>query len=171
MEQAVDLICIGKVNAAHGIRGEVSIVPYTDEPQQFQSVSSLYVTHRAVTKQMGVEHVRMTEKKIIVKFRNIDDRTSAEQLRGALIQRNRSDLRDLADDEYFVFDLIGLTVKTVAGITIGTVTDVMNMPAHDIYVVKQGRREFLIPAIQSVIKAVQLDAGEMIIDPIDGLLE
>ena len=113
----------------------------------------------------------MYQKKIIIKLQGINNRTAAEQLRGGLLQRQRSELRALADDEYFIFDLIGLNVKSVSGDPIGTITEMMNMPAHDIYVVKNGPREILIPAIKSIVKKIDINAGEMIIDPIDGLIE
>ncbi|MBN2009467.1 16S rRNA processing protein RimM [candidate division KSB1 bacterium] len=171
MHQPHELICIGEVLNAHGIRGDIIIKPWTDDPDQFDELAEVYITNRDELKQFTIEKVRITQKKIIVKFRGIDNRNAAEQLRGALLQRQRSELRALAEDEYFIFDLIGLDVKSTSGETIGSITDVMEMPAHDVYVVQQGSREVLIPAVKSIVKSIDLDAGKIIIDPIDGLIE
>ena len=74
------------------------------------------------------------------------------------------------DDEYYIFDLIGLKVKTADNPCLGEVTDVLTLPANDVYVVRDGSKEYLIPAIKDVIKKIDLDQEYILIEPIDGLL-
>jgi len=77
----------------------------------------------------------------------------------------------LPNNSFYVFDLIGLRVKSSRGEVIGEITDVWFMPANDVYVVRQGEKEWLIPAVREVIKSVDVEAGEMIIEPMEGLLD
>ena len=171
MPQNIEFISIGIVIKAHGIKGEVQITPLTDEPVIFFDLYSIYLNINGNRKNCAIEKVRLTHNKIILKFENINDRSAAQNLKGALLEIKRTDLRELSDNEYFIFDLIGLKVKSLTGELIGELKNVLNLPANDVYVVNNGVNEFLIPAIKDVIKRVDLDKGEMIIDPIDGLFE
>lgn len=171
MHQKNDFISIGAVIKAHGISGEILIIPFTDELEQFNSIDKVFLNLNARRKIYAVKKVRLTDNKIILKLEGIDDRTTAQSLKGALIERKLADLRKLSDNEYFIFDLIGLEVKDVAGEYLGELTDVLTLPANDVYIIKSGEKELLIPAIKEVIKHIDLNRREMIINPIDGLLE
>ena len=107
---------------------------------------------------------------LIIKFENIDDRDSALKLRGLYIDKFSDECEALPPNEYYIFDLIGLQVKTTDNVWLGEITDVLTLPANDVYIVQDGSNEYLIPAIKDVIKKVDLEQGHILIEPLDGLL-
>ena len=166
-----EFISIGIVIKAHSIKGELQIFPLTDEPEQFSDLDTIYLNLSGKRKSYRVEKVRLTRNRVFLKLESINDRTTAQNLKGALIEIILTDLRELSNNEYFIFDLIGLKVKNLAGEFIGELIDVLTLPANDVYIINNGKQEILIPAIRDVIKEINLEQGEMIIDPIDGLLD
>ncbi|MBN1153726.1 16S rRNA processing protein RimM [candidate division KSB1 bacterium] len=166
-----DFISIGIVINAQGIKGELKIYPITDEPEQFEDLEFIYLSTKGVRKRYQVQHVRFTNKHVVIKLEGIDDRTTAENLKNSLIERKLSELRPLDENEYYIFDLIGLTVITISGESRGQIVDVLTNPANDVYVVSDGSNEYFVPAIKDVVKKIDLGAGEMVIDPIDGMFE
>lgn len=171
MSNATEYIAIGVIVGAHGIKGDVRIRILTDEPGQYDNLKSVYVNFNGDRHFRKIENARIATSRYILKLEGIDDRTSAERLKGALLERPLDDLAPLAENEFFIFDLIGLNVKTKEGAQIGTLTDVLELPANDVYVVSGEKQEFLIPAINEVIISIDLDSKEMIINPLDGLLD
>jgi 16S rRNA processing protein RimM len=171
VSNASEYIVIGAIVGAHGIKGDVRIRPLTDVPGQYDNLKSVYVNFNGDRRFRDIERSRTAHSQYILKFEGIDDRTSAERLKGALLERPLDDLAPLAEDEFFIFDLIGLSVKTKEGVHIGKLTDVMELPANDVYVVSGEKKEFLIPAIKDVIISIDLSKKEVIINPLDGLLD
>jgi len=170
-DKSTDYISIGVVVNAHGIKGELKIHPLTDEPEQFENLDFIYLLNKDDRKLCAVENVRFTQKNIILKIEGVDDRTSAENLKNSLIDIKISDLRPLGQHEYYIFDLIGLRVLTTSGDEKGEIVNVIQYPANDVYVLRIGDKEHLIPAIKEVVMKIDLDEGVMIINPIDGLFE
>lgn len=171
MRRQIEFVSIGAVLKAHGTKGEIQVVPLTDEPQQFKTLDTIYLNLNGKRKICAVDKVQLTHNKIILKLKDIDDRTTAQELKAALIERKITDLRKLSDNEYFIFDLIGLKVKNLSGQFIGELIDVLTLPANDVYIINDGEKELLVPAIKDVIKKIDLDRREMFIDPIDGLID
>ncbi len=172
MFQNKGFISIGAVAKAHGIKGEISVRPLTDEPEQFTLLQSVYLNTKNSRTLAEVERVRLQHNFIILKLAHINDRSSAEQLKGALIELEFSKMRKLEDNEYYIFDLIGLVVKDLNGKFLGVVVDVMALPANDVYVIRDdNENEFLIPAIQDIIVKIDLVQKEMLIDPLEGLFD
>jgi len=173
MKLRPDFITIGAVTRVHGVRGEVIVSPITDDVQQFFRFQKIYLysSSNGRRKTVDIECVKRKKNLLIIKFKNIDDRNQAQELKGALVEKQFDDAEALADDEYYVFDLIGLTVKTVDDHIVGKLRDVLSLPANDVYVVfDEQNREYLIPAIKDIIKSIDLERQEIIIDPIEGLL-
>ena len=114
----------------------------------------------------------------MIKLEGVDDRTRAETLRGQLIQVPSEEAIPLAAGEYYEHQIIGLEVWTADGQTLGQVIEILYSPAHEVYVVqgadaqspKGGLREILIPAIASVVLAVDLEAGRLLVELPEGLL-
>jgi 16S rRNA processing protein RimM len=96
---------------------------------------------------------------------------AAEELVGGFIEIEKEELVRLPEGRYFVFDLIGLEVTTTDGQKVGKVKEVISLPAHDIYVVEGKTRLYDIPAVREVIKNIDLNKRQMIIQPQEGLLE
>ncbi len=106
----------------------------------------------------------------LLQLEGISTPEQAETYRGADVLVNRGDLRR-DGDEYFWFELIGLEVHLDTGEVIGTISRIIPTGANDIYVVRRGKREILVPAATEVVKAIDLESGKMIISPIEGLLD
>lgn len=171
MKKRPEFIVIGKIINAHGIRGDVIVEPMTDDLQQFSTIKEVYLCSKHQSRQLyAIERVRGTVNKIVIKLAGIDDRNAALGLKGIELEKRLADCPALPPDSYYIFDIIGLTVKTVDDRWVGQISDVLTLPANDVYIVTDGQREWLIPAIKAVIKKIDLEAELVIIDPLEGLL-
>jgi len=171
MKERPEFVSIGIVARAHGIRGEVQVNPTTDDLQQFKTFKQIYLKiYKGERKLLKVERARIQNDKAILKFEGIDNRTDAADLKNSRIEKQFDPHVPLLPDEYYIFDLIGLAVKTTENRLLGEIIEVLTLPANDVYVVKNGTEEYLIPAIKNVIKQIDLEAGIMRIQPIEGLV-
>lgn len=172
MSERLEWITIGVVTRAHGVRGEVRVKPLTDFPERFETTESVSAWIDGVRKHFEVEGVRAHGDGYLLKLAGVDDRDAAEALRRVEFQVSRDQLVPLPDDEYYIFDLVGATVTTEAGVQLGTLVDVLQTGANDVYVVRDAsRKEVLIPAIRSVVRRIDLEERLIVIDPLPGLLE
>ncbi|MDZ7342375.1 MAG: ribosome maturation factor RimM [candidate division KSB1 bacterium] len=171
MKKRPEFVAIGKIVNAHGIGGDVVIEPMTDDLEQFSSIKQVYLCLTQESRQLlAIERTRSTANKILLKFAGINDRNAALDLKGLVIEKRLADCPMLPADSYYIFDIIGLNVRTVDDRWVGEISDVMTLPANDVYIVNDGQQEYLIPAIKAVIKKIDLDTGLVIIDPLEGLL-
>ena len=151
------LLEVGRVGKAHGLRGEVHVVAVTNVAERFAPGSQLVVGDRPAV----VRSSRPAGSGFVVRFDGVDDRNSAEALRGAIV---RAEAIDAGDDELFAHDLIGAEVRDRAGARIGAVESVQANPAHDLLVLEDGT---LIPAVF----VVEQSPGVVIVDLPEGLLD
>ncbi len=166
-----DFIAVGYVEKAHGIRGKVKVRPLTDDPQRFHNLKTIILEspegHRD---EKEIVRCVVRGENIYLRLKGVHSREEAQQLKGATILIRREECRALKDDEFFYFEVIGLPVKTVNGDVLGYVEDVWELPANDVFIVKKGEKEYLIPVIKQVIKKLDTRKGEIIIEPLQGLL-
>ena len=166
-------VTIGVILRPYGLKGMVRVTPTTDDPKRFLQLEeiSLRQNGRAVGT-FKVERIQLHHHNLCVKFQDLDSREAVETLRGAEIAIPRSDCLPTEDRQYYQFDIVGLTAFTTAGQRIGRVVDVVANPANDIWVIEDDdQREWLVPAIQSVIKEVDLEQQRILIEPMAGLLD
>ncbi len=161
-------LTIGRVLKPWGVRGELKIEIMTDFPERFASLKTVYLGEDA--KAFPVERARLHGKAALLKLKGIDTEQAAARLRDQLVQVPTEEAVPLPEGKFYLYQLIGLHVKTTQGQDIGEVTDILETGANDVYVVRQGEREVLIPAIEPVVKKVDLANGELIIEPMEGLL-
>jgi len=164
-------IIVGRIVRPHGIRGEVKVAPLSDWPERFKDFHSLYLESEGNAKRVEVEGRRVRGNQVILKLSGVNDREGAESLRGVLLKVREETCPPLPEDTHYVFDLVGLEVKTTGGERVGSVVDVLQMPAHDVYVVDARGGEVLIPAVKTFIKRVDIEDGVIVIEPIEGLLD
>ncbi len=175
--QSQNLLLVGRVLRAHGVRGELKVVPEADDPARLEVLSTLYLGTDADRAQPHeVEAVRPQHTKrgtlALVKLRGIDTREAAEALRRRLVFAPEADLPPLETGEAFIHDLVGLDVVTTDGAPVGTVEDVWSGPAHAVYVVARDAKEpAMIPAVEEFVAEVDLEANRLVIRPIEGLLD
>ena len=159
----------GKVVTTHGIRGEVKIMPYTDTPELLAEFDRLFIGKNK--DELIIERSRVFKNMVIAKIEGVDTPEAAEKLRNKLLYMHRDDL-ELDDDTYFIQDLIGIEVRDADyGKVYGTISDVMQTGANDVYVIKGSDREYLVPAIADVVVFTDIDENIMTIRPLDGLFD
>ena len=161
-------VLVGRVGKAHGLRGEVTIAPTTDSPEQrFAPGSSL---HSPTAGELTVRQQRWQAGTLVVAFDQAGDRSAAEALRGAELWAE-IDADDTDDGEFHDTALIGLAATDPAGAPLGRVVRVLHLPAQDVLVLATERGERLVPFVTELVPEVDLPGGRVVIDPIPGLLD
>lgn len=158
---------VGRIVAPWGIRGEVKVEILTDNPKRFAPNSHVFLKGSPVL----IERARAIGKSAVVKLKGVDTRNDAEALRDQVLEVPEADLMPLKPGEYYEHQIIGLLVRTKEGDVLGTVTEVLYTGSNDVYVVRGEKKEYLIPAIADVVQEIDLERGQIIIEPLPGLLE
>jgi 16S rRNA processing protein RimM len=167
-----ELLAIGRIEKAFGVKGELIIDPMTDSTVRFQHARSVFLGRKDSDVREGtIEHVSVDRRGVRAKLRGVDTRTSAEALVGLLVFVNRANRVPLEKGRHFVHDVIGLRVTDQEGLSIGVVKDVLKLPAHDVYVVDSPGREILLPAVKEFVVSVNLAAGTITMKLIEGMLD
>lgn len=159
-------LIVGRILAPWGIRGEVKVEVLTDFPERFAPRKIVHLD----TRPLEIESCRYQKHHLILKLVTIDSIEAAEKLRGQDLTIPSSELHPLPEGQYYTFQLIGLKVVTTEGQTLGRITDIMSTASNDVYIVEGKRSEILIPAIEDVVKSIDLKKGRMVIEAIEGLL-
>ncbi len=161
-----EFLVVGRILAPFGTRGEVKVQVETDFPDRFTPGRAVYLNGRP----LEIESSRAHRKHRLVKFAGIDTIEDAEKVRHQDLSITRSELQPLDSDQYYMFQLMGLDVLTTEGEILGEIVDIIVTGSNDVYVVRGGRGEILIPAIEDVVKLVDLENRQMTIEAIEGLL-
>lgn len=168
--QVPEYLLVGEIATPHGLRGEVSVRVLSENQSRFASGSSLRVGRdpaRAGT--MQVEALRVHAGRALVKFRGIEDRSSAETLRGLLVFVEFTALGRLEPHAYWEHDLVGARVMDVEGNDLGIMRGVEGRLEQDIWQVETSAGIVLVPAAKDIIASVDLDRGCIVINPPEGL--
>jgi 16S rRNA processing protein RimM len=158
---------VGKITSTHGIMGEVRVQPWADSPEFLCKFDTLYVdkSHWPIK----VERARVHKNMVILKLEGVTDVPSALSLKNAILYIDRNDA-NLPEGSFFLADLIGLEVREAAsGNVLGQIADVLDLPANNVYVVRGGKREILIPAVDEFIAETNIDGGYVLVNLIEGL--
>lgn len=167
-----DLLKVGIISSTHGIRGEVKVFPTTDDPQRFKKLKNILLDSGKEKRNLKIQSVKFFKQFVILKFEEIDDINDVEKYKGSSLYVTRDQAVKLKKDEYFIADLIGLTVTAQEEKLEGTLKDVMETGANDVYVIElTDGRELLLPAIKECVLSVDIEKGEMQIRLLDGLLD
>ena len=151
-------IIVGRVGAAHGIRGELRIIPLTDFPERFTALREVMVGDEL----LHIESVKPQGKNFLMRFREYAVREDAQKLTGRLLTVARAEAVPLDDGEYYVFDIVGLTVYDEEDNELGTVENVLRTGSNDVYAVRsEDGREILIPALCTVVRTIDVPSGRM----------
>lgn len=162
----MEYIVVGHVIGQLGIKGEVKIEVLTDFPDRFAPGNRAYVDGHPLT----IERSRPHKDRLALKFFGIDDIEAASQLRGRNLEIPIDQIHELPVDEYYRFQILGLEVFDMQGEPVGKIDDILPTGSNDVYIVTGPRGEVLIPAIDDVIKSIDIQKGQMVIQVIDGLL-
>lgn len=166
-----DYIKVGEIVNTQGVKGEIRVIPTTDFPERFVENSQVSVLLRGQRKDYTIERAWEHKQFIIIKFIEISDMTEAEKLKGGLLQITPEELMPLPAGNYYIFQIIGLRVCDQSNQELGTIAQVLQTGANDVYVVKNDQgQEILIPAIKSVVKNIDINSGKMEVILPDGLI-
>ena len=163
------MIEIAKILKPHGIAGELKVQLFSDNYDAFSEREFAYIKDGRTHKRIAYKVVRIAAPYIYLKIDGIATRNDAETLHGVFLYLKRDDFEQTDDGEYYVCDLIGLEVAGKDGEKLGTLSDVLQHGAADVYVVK-GKSGFMFPALKRVIKKVDLEKGIILVD-VDALKE
>ncbi len=165
-----DLLQVGVITSTHGVRGEVKVFPTTDDPARFKKLKQVILDDGKQQIDLEIASVKFFKNMVILKFKGIDNINDVEKYRRATLLVTRENAVPLAENEYFIADLIGLSAVSDEGEELGTITDVLQTGANDVYVVTTPQKEeILVPAIKECILAVDLDERRMQIHLLPGL--
>ncbi|OLT47836.1 ribosome maturation factor RimM [Saccharomonospora sp. CUA-673] len=168
-------VVVGRVAKAHGIRGELAVDVRTDSPEE-RFVEGAVLTGRArggATTRLTVTAARWHSGRLLVRFEEVPDRTAAEAQRGLLLLADAHGLPPIDDpDEFYDHELEGLRAELTDGTTVGTVREIVHSPGGELLVLdREGRSEAMVPFVQAIVVEVDVQAGKVVLDPPEGLLE
>jgi 16S rRNA processing protein RimM len=166
------LLRIGYVAGSHGLHGALRV--RTDDPGSttLLTLKRLFVETAAGRREFKVlEASALSAGNHRLMLEGIGDADAAEALRGGAVMVAAADLPPLGDCEFYYFQLAGAEVMLTDGRRLGTIEDIMSTGAHDVWVVRDGEREVLVPVISDVVKAMDLAARRVTIEAVPGLLD
>lgn len=168
MEQ---MLQVGVITQTHGVRGEVKVFPTTDDPVRFKELKHVVLDTGKETLPLEIESVKFFKQFVILKFKGYDNINDIEKYKRCPLLVEREDAVPLEEDEYFIADMIGLSVVTEDGEEFGILKDVIVTGANDVYIIDSpSHGEVLVPAIKECILDVDIEAGMMKIHLMDGLI-
>ena len=154
----------GQIVNTHGLRGEMRVLPWADSPEFLLGLPRFFIDG----KEYPVESCRVQKTCVLLKLKGVDDVDAARALRGKTLFLDRGDVQ-LGKETYFIQDLIGLRVLDQNGAEIGRITEVIQLPKHDVYVVQGADGEYQIPAVKEFIKKTDVEAGTVEAVLIEGM--
>lgn len=160
---------IGKIVNTQGIKGEVRVIPTTDDINRFKLLDKVIVDKKNELVTIEIENVRFHKQFVLLKFKGIDDMTSAEKLKNFELKISSDEAIPCEEDEYYIRDLYGIKVFTEEGEDLGTLEDIIFTGANDVYLVKNQEGQVLIPAIKQCIINVDISEKTMIVRLLEGL--
>ena len=164
----MEKIKIGKIVNTVGLKGEVKVYNYSDSIEIYETIESIYVEDRLTV----IENVRAQKNMVILKLEGADDRNAAEALRGKDLYITEDDLPELPEGQYYVRDLIGMSVTEEDGNLLGHVTDVLQNTAQDIFAVEsENGKKLLIPKVDQFVLDIDAEKREITVRLIEGMLD
>ena len=167
-----DLLQVGIIASTHGVRGEVKVYPTTDDPRRFRRLKEVVLDTGKEKMNLEIEGVKFFKQFVILKFKGLDNINDIEKYRQKSLYVTRKNAVRLQRDEYFIADLIGLKVQDEDGKELGTVKDVIETGANDVYEVEMADgKSLLLPAIKQCILNVDVENGTMQVHVLEGPLD
>lgn len=167
-----DMLRVGVITSTHGLLGEVKVFPTTDDMTRFKKLKKVFVDLGREQLELNIASVRFFKNLVILKFKEYGNINEVERLLKKDLLITRDQAVPLAENENFICDMIGLNVVTDDNIEIGTLKDILQTGANDVYIVetKEGK-EVLIPAIKQCVLDVNLDEKKVTVHLLEGMLE
>jgi 16S rRNA processing protein RimM len=167
-EQHEDWLLVGVIVGPVGLHGEVKIALATEFPDRFRLLKTVHLGPER--RPLSLASVRQHGARVVLRFAEIADRGAAEAVRGQDLWIPQSQAMPLPPGRYYHHQIVGLEVITTAGEHLGHVEEILETGSNDVYVVRAGEREVLIPAIRDVVQDIDLVRGLITVEAIAGLL-
>ncbi|HVN49293.1 MAG TPA: ribosome maturation factor RimM [Bacteroidota bacterium] len=168
----MELIAVAKIIKPIGVRGEIKLQLLTDDSERLKLLASVWIGKR---EQAVTEHkvlcLRQNVKQGVASVRGVETLEAAEALRDQFIFVSNHEIMQPNAGRYFVDDILGCAMVAQDGKQIGTIVDVLALPANDLWVVKNGKKEILIPAVKAIVKEVDVKQKRVVIDSPEGLID
>lgn len=162
---------VGVISSTHGVRGEVKVYPTTDDVKRFKKLKEVILDTGREQKLLEIETVKFFKQFVILKFKGIDSINGIEKYKGKSLLVDREHAVKLKKDEYFIADMIGMRVVTEDGQAFGTLKEVIETGANDVYIIDTKEHgEVLVPAIKQCILDVDIENSTMCIHLLEGLV-
>lgn len=165
---------IGKIVNTRGIKGEIKVVPLTDDPKRYKQLKWVYIDKNGELARYNIQKVSFLTSFVRIKFWEVNDISEAEKLKGFFIKVDREHAVRLPEHAYFICDIIHCSVFTEDDEKIGQVIDVIRTGSNDVYVARnedKNGKDILIPALKSVVKNVEVESGKIIVKLPEGLID
>ena len=162
---------IGQIVNTSGLKGFLKVIPLTDDITRFEDLKTVYIQEKKDLVEFKIQDVKYSKNMVLLKLEGIDDIGEAEKFKNFYIKINRKDAVELEEDSYFIVDIIGCKVFTDENEFLGKVIDVFQTGSNDVYTVKNNEdKEILLPAIEDVIKDIDIANKKILVKLLDGLL-
>lgn len=159
---------IGQIVNTHGLKGDLKVMPWCDDAGIFDELA--YVVIDGI--EFDIEKSRMQKNMVLLKLEGIDHINDAEKYRNKVLTVPREELGDLPEGTYYICDLLGCSVETVDGRSLGKICDIIKTGSNDVYVVEdESKKQVLIPVIDEVVKSVDIEEKQIVIEPLKGLID
>lgn len=166
----MDLLEVGKIVNTHGLRGEVKVVPWTDYPEVFEDIETVYIKKKSDYERLDIAGIKYQKNNLIIRFAQLKDINEAEKYKNRVLYAERTSLGELPEGVYYIADLIGLDVVKEDGEKVGVISDVFNTGSNDIYEVKrEGQKNLLLPVIDDVVLNIDIENEKVTVRMMEGL--
>lgn len=168
----MDKIVIGKIVNVVGLKGEVKVYSYAEEPDRFERLEKIFLGTEEKNTEYAVTKVRYKGDMVILTLDGVTDRNAAETLKGLMVLMDEADLEELPEGVYYIKDLIGMKVVSDSGVELGTLKDINTNTAQRVYeVARPGKPDILIPGVDEFILDTDMDNRVITVKVIEGLYE
>ncbi|HEX9614608.1 MAG TPA: ribosome maturation factor RimM [Bacteroidota bacterium] len=166
------MISIGRITKTVGVRGQLFVELFAGRPDRLSGLKEVFTgASESEVRSWGIESLEARRNGTVLKLQNLDGLDEAEALRGLYVFVEDGQRISLDVGTFFVHEIIGLRAVDENGADLGTVTDVLSLPGGDVWVVRAGQKDAMIPAVSEFIRRVDTRAGTVVIHTIEGLLE
>lgn len=166
------LIPLGRVVNTHGVRGEIRLLPYAFPCQTLAKGLTVFLQEKdGAVHPYTIVSLRSHRPFVLLKLETIDSLELAESLREKVLAVEESVLPAIQEGEFYYYQVIGLPVRTTAGRNIGVISQVFFSGGHDIWVVQEGEKEYLIPVTEEIVRVIDIPGRQIVIEPLEGLLD
>ena len=165
-----DLFQVGVITATHGLKGEVKVFSTTESPRRFSELDEVLLDTGKELLPVHIISARFTKDRVILAFREFSDINEIEPYKKCALYVTRENAIPLMEDEYYIADMIGLSVFLEDESAFGTLKDVLQTGANDVYVIDHEGNEVLVPAIKDCVKEISMEESRMVIHLLPGLL-